>query len=266
MSRRGTATRSAGECVGIIHVHSTYSHDGHDSLERLRAFALERGIDFIGLTDHAEDFVPDLWEEYVERCREVSDDRVRLYPGLEFRFQHPDGKIHLLALGLDRWIEPQTPGEFIVLARDAARFTVVAHPVLDDYRIPDEVRAGIDAIEVWNANYNTRYLPDPRAIQILHDIQRMRPGVVGTASLDQHDSRNDRQTRVVVADHAADPLLELRAGRFVNVGRTMHFDSAVHMSAPGLRALSITRWAFDRIERTQERLAKALRGWSVPSA
>jgi predicted metal-dependent phosphoesterase TrpH len=261
--RRGRIPERPGDgdegCVGIIHVHSTYSHDGLDSLERLRAFAIERGIDFIGLTDHAEDLTPELWDEYVERCAEISDERVRLIPGLEFHFEGEVG-LHLLALGLTRWIEPRTPAEFIEQAGEAARFTVAAHPILHDYRIPDEVRDGIDAIEVWNATYNTRYLPDPRAIRVLHEIQRTRPNVVGTAALDQHDCRNDRETRVVVADRTADPLLELRAGRFVNVGRTMHFDAAVRMSAPGMRLLTVTRWALDRVERAQEWLATALRG------
>jgi predicted metal-dependent phosphoesterase TrpH len=247
--------------VGILHVHSDYSHDGHDTLERLRDFALERGIAFIGLTDHAEDLEPARWSEYVEHCRALSDDRLRLLPGLEFRFEGLPG-LHLLAFGLERWIEPHTPGEFIEQASQAARFTVAAHPILHDYQIPDEVRDGIDAIEVWNASYNTRYLPDPRAIRILHEIQRSRPNVVGTAALDQHDCSNDRETRVVVAHDAADPLLELRAGRFKNVGRTLSFDGAVHMSAPRLRLLTITRWALDRVERAQEWVATALGGRS----
>ena len=41
---------------GIVHVHSDYSHDGHDSLEHLHAVCAKRGIGFVGLTDHAEDF------------------------------------------------------------------------------------------------------------------------------------------------------------------------------------------------------------------
>ena len=49
---------SAPGCVGVVHVHSDYSADGRDSLEQLRAFALERGIAFIGLTDHAEHMRP----------------------------------------------------------------------------------------------------------------------------------------------------------------------------------------------------------------
>ena len=243
--------------MGVIHIHSDYSRDGLDPLEQLREWALERGIKFIGLTDHAEDFDEELFEAYVNRCHELSDEQTRLIPGLEFRFAGHTG-MHLLALGLTRWIAPATPQEFINQSRGTARCTVAAHPVLSRYRIPEAVLNGIDAIEVWNASYNTRYLPDPRAIRLLHALCRHRPNVVGTAGLDQHDSRNDRGVRVIVHGASPDPIAELKAGRFTNVGRTMQFDPVVGWSPLRLHALSVTRWAFDRVERTQERLARGL--------
>lgn len=249
-------TMMSDEHAGVVHVHSDYSHDGKDSLERLREFALRHGIRFVGLTDHAEDLDAARFEAFVTHCRRLSDDRVRLIPGLEYRFAGYTG-LHLLALGLARWIEPRMPAEFIEQTRGSAALTIAAHPVLARYRIPDEVLNGIDAIEVWNASYNTRYLPDPRAIALLHALQRRRPEVVGTAGLDQHDSRNDRETRVVVANLAC-PLDEIRAGRFINRGRTMFFDSSVSVTPMQWHALRSARWAFDRVERSQERVARAL--------
>lgn len=243
--------------VGIIHIHSDYSRDGRDSLEQLREFALERDISFVGLTDHAEDLAPEMWPEYVAHCAECSDEAVRLIPGLEYRFSGLKG-LHLLALGLSRWIAPRTPADFIRMTEEAAQLTVMAHPVLAGYQVPDAVRHGIGAVEVWNASYNTRFLPDPRAIDILHELRAERPEVVGTFGLDQHDRRNDRRVRVVVAHEAADPLAEIRAGRFTNVGLTMRLDPAVALSPLQLRALAATRWAFDRVERTQEHIARAL--------
>src|SRR5919108_681346 len=188
---------SANGHLGIIHVHSDYSRDGLDPLEQLRDWGLERGLAFIGLTDHAEDFDEELFGAYATRCRELSDDRLRLIPGLEFRFAGYRG-LHLLALDLTRWITPVTPAEFISQSQGAAGCTILAHPVLADYRVPDAVLDGIDAVEVWNASYNTRYLPDPRAIRLLHAVRRIRPEVVGTVGLDQHDRRNDREVRVLV--------------------------------------------------------------------
>src|SRR5687768_3658683 len=118
--------------VGVIHVHSSYSHDCLDSPEQLRSFALERGIAFVGLTDHAEDFAPDRFDEYVRHCQTVSDGEVSLVPGLEYRFDGFPG-MHLLALGLTQWIAPQTPSEFIAQTRGVAKFTIAAHPVLASY-------------------------------------------------------------------------------------------------------------------------------------
>ncbi|HEX5436692.1 MAG TPA: PHP domain-containing protein [Gemmatimonadaceae bacterium] len=238
-----------------MHVHSDYSHDGKDSLERLREVALQRGIGFIGLTDHAEDFDAERFSKYTAHCAALSDDTVYLVPGLEFRFAGYTG-LHLLALGLSRWIEPRTPAEFIEQTRGAVELTMVAHPILAQYQVPDPVLDGINAIEVWNAGYNTRYLPDPRAIRLLHRLRRRRPSVVGVAGLDQHDSRNDRETRVIVAGDGH-PLAALKAGTFRNRGRTMSFDSAASIAPLRLYALYGARWTFDRVERTQERFARA---------
>lgn len=243
--------------VGVLHVHSSYSHDGRDSLTALRKFALSRRINFIGLTDHAEDLSADRWPDFVDECHVVSDDRVRLIPGLEFRFAGFSG-LHLLAIGLDRWISPETPAAFVRECLPSPAFTIMAHPILADYQVPAAVRAGIHAIEVWNAAYNTRYLPDPRAIRLLHDIRAERPNVVGTAGLDQHDSRNDRQTRVLVSRDEHDVVEALRAGRFGNTGRTMQFGSAVPIRGARLAALGAARWTLDRVERTQDAIARRL--------
>lgn len=248
-----------GGLVGVVHVHSDYSHDGQDTLERLREFALERGIAFICLTDHAEDFGPIDYPSYVEYCRSISDRRVRLIPGLEYRFVGYPG-LHLLALGLHSWIAPKTPAEFVDQTHGVAGFTIVAHPVLASYQIPAEVLAGIDAIEVWNASYNTRYLPDPSAIRLLHQIRVGRPEVVGIVGLDQHDASNDRQTRVILSDRGdEEPLQAIRDGRFYNLGSTMSFHPAVPWSPLRVAGLTAARWIYDGVERMQEFLMHKIR-------
>lgn len=244
--------------VGVVHVHSAYSHDCRDALPRLREFALERGLQFVGLTDHAEDFDEARFVAYREECAGLSDDAVVLIPGLEFRFEGYTG-LHLLALGLTRWIAPTTPAEFLTSTRGTTGLTIAAHPVLFKYVAPPDVLAGIDAIEVWNAKYNTRYLPDPRAIRLLHEVRRTRPDVVATVGLDQHDAANDRRTRIIVDQDAADPLAQIRSGRFQNEGVGLSFGPAVDWPPYGLPLLEVTRWMFDRVERTQERLAKRAR-------
>ena len=245
--------------VGIVHVHTDYSHDGKDSVERLREWAIERGIAFIGLTDHAEDLSVEQFEELVTRCRRASDRQCMIIPGLEYRFAGYPG-LHLLALGLSHRIDPDTPEQFVAQAGSAARFTIAAHPGLYRYQLPDSVAQAIDAIEVWNAGYNTRYLPDPAAVRLLENVRARRPEVVGTAGLDQHDSRNDRGTRVVLFDpQAPDPLAELKAGRFVNRGSTMEFPARKPFGPLGLAALIGLRAGLDVVNFVHERVVRVLR-------
>jgi hypothetical protein len=250
---------------GIVHVHSSYSHDGLDSLATIRDRALAGGIRFVAMTDHAEDFDAARFAEYCAECATLSDAHVALIPGLEFRFAHHRG-LHLLALGLARWIEPPTPEAFIIETTGCAGLTVMAHPGLAGYHMPVAVRERIGAIEVWNAAYNTRYLPDPRAIALLSRVRRDRPGVVALAGLDQHNGANDRGTRVVLVDGAdlATPLEALRAGRFVNRGRTMSFDAYAEWTGPRLGALVAARVVLDTVERAQDRLVRVWRRRRAP--
>jgi hypothetical protein len=131
--------------------------------------------------------------------------------------------------------------------------------VLAKYNIPPVVLDHIDAIEVWNTNYNTRYLPDPRAIQLFHEVHRRRPNVVATVGLDQHDASNDREARVILPRPSRDPIAELKAGRFMNHGKTMEFDSRVSLTSSQLYGLRVARRLYDVVERTQDRTVRLLR-------
>lgn len=260
MATAPVRSRSPSRVPGAVHIHSTYSHDGHDTLERIRDWAASAGVRFVAMTDHAEDFTEARFREYRDACGALSTDRVRLIPGLEFRFPHHRG-LHLLACGLEQFVQPPTLEAFAKEVADAAQLVILAHPILTAYRVPGVVGNCIDAIEVWNASYNTRYLPDPRAISLLRAVRRERPAVVAVAGLDQHDASNDRQTRVVLNDERdlADPLVAIREGRFTNSGQTMSFPADADLSAPAFGALVAARTVFDRIERTQERLTRAWR-------
>lgn len=253
--------RGAGsvERLGVIHVHSNYSADGRDSLEALREFGLSRGLQFIGLTDHAEDLTDEIFDHFVIRCEELSDERLRFYPGLEFRFSGYPG-LHLLTLNLRRWIEPRSPEEFVKQARRACELTVLAHPILTRYSVPSIVARSIDAVEVWNARYNTRFLPDVRAIRLYQALRRERPELLAVVGLDQHDSSNDREVRLLVTGAAeASPFELVREGHYVNIGRTMRLTPDVGWGPSRTAAWGAARWMFDRVERVQNRISLTLR-------
>jgi hypothetical protein len=80
------------------------------------------------------------------------------------------------------------------------------------------------------------------------------------AGLDQHDSRNDRETRLqLLADGALDPLEELRAGRFVNIGRTMRFPSRNPFGGGAMAGLTLLRAGLDAVNAVHERVSRTLR-------
>lgn len=246
------------ERLGVIHVHSDYSADGRDSLDTLREFGLSRGLHFIGLTDHAEDFTGEVFDHFVLRCEQLSDDRLRLYPGLEFRFPGHPG-LHLLALNLRRWITPQTPEAFLRQAAEACELTILAHPILTRYHVPPVVAKSIDAVEVWNATYNTRFLPDVRAIRLYQSLRRERPELLAVVGLDQHDSSNDREVRLLVRGSAdVSPFALVRERHYMNIGRTMRLAPDVGWGPSKTAAWGAARWMFDRVERVQNGIARSL--------
>ena len=244
---------------GAIHMHSDYSHDGLDSLEQLRDVSLSRGIRWLGMTDHAEDFDAEIFGEYVAHCDRLSDAGFKFVPGLEFRFAGFRG-VHLFAVGLRHWMEPRTFEDFFAGTRDLHCFTVLAHPVLCQHSAPEVVLENVQAIEIWNTNYNTRYLADPAAIKLFHNVRAKRPSVVATVGLDQHDSSNDREVRTLIAEaDFMDPVAALKAGRFSTIGRSAAFDSTATVPASVLRQMAIKRRALDTANRLQDRVLFALR-------
>jgi hypothetical protein len=249
--------------AGAIHMHSDYSHDGLDSLEALREACIARNIRWVGMTDHAEDLDPEIFAQFKEHCAALSDDDCKFVPGLEFRFAGYRG-VHLFAVDLTEWGAPATFEEFFDFTGTAAKFTVLAHPVLCKYKVPEVVLDRIDGIEIWNTNYNTRYLADPRAIDLYRSVRARRPEVVATVGLDQHDSRNDRGVRTLIrpAD-VIDPAAALKAGRFCTIGRNASFDSQAAIDGAAMRKLRAQRRALDVVNRVHDRVIFTLRRMGV---
>jgi DNA polymerase (family 10) len=54
-ARRGQLPRlvEAGDLRGDLHMHSTWSNDGHNSIEEMALAARERGYDYVAITDHS---------------------------------------------------------------------------------------------------------------------------------------------------------------------------------------------------------------------
>ena len=134
-----------------LHIHTSFSTDSNNSIERIVQRAKIMGMDGIAITDH--DIVKGAFiaKEYVE---EKSIDLI-IIPGIEVSTL----KGHLIVLGVEKEIPPRlTLEETIKIARKQGNLIIVPHPFhplrhgIGDFRGLD-----IDAVEIFNSRYITGY-------------------------------------------------------------------------------------------------------------
>jgi hypothetical protein len=147
----------------MLHAHTCFSSDGELVPATVGRLARERGFAAVLVTDHFESLDRDAFESLVEECRRVESCLV--VPGYERSF---DG-FHLLALGVDRWIDDADPRAWADRVREAGGLVAIAHPGRYHHRIPDALLEACDAVEVWNSKppYDGPTGPDPRAYDLL---------------------------------------------------------------------------------------------------
>lgn len=149
--------------VGIIHVHSRYSYDGQHTLEEIRLFAKNRGYSFVGMAEHSDTLDEDKMSHFVAECRRLSDPAFLLIPGIEFTC---DGNLHLLGLGIEHFSDTKSPISVARFIRGQGGVAIVSHPIRYDYNIPSGLEGEIHGIEIWNAAYDGRFVPNDRSIAL----------------------------------------------------------------------------------------------------
>jgi DNA polymerase (family 10) len=126
---------------GELHCHTTLS-DGRNTLEQMAHAALERGYDYIALTDHSashgfgNDVQPDELRRQIERVRELdaSLDGIKLLAGSEVNI-HTDGSLDYdddLLAGLD-WVIASLHTSFRMSEKEQTERMIAAmeHPLVD---------------------------------------------------------------------------------------------------------------------------------------
>jgi len=133
-----------------LHVHTNYSHDGHDSVEKIIASAIAQKLDGIAICDH------DTIDGSFAAREYVADNHLDLIiiPGMEVT----TSKGHLLVLGIEEKIDRGlSPAETIKIAREMNDTVViiVPHPFHPFRHSIGNVQSGIDAIEIYNSRFFT---------------------------------------------------------------------------------------------------------------
>ena len=83
---------------GVFHVHSSFSHDGKESLYELSSHFKTKGIDFCIITDHFEDFDEKSFYSYLAQIRDINSSGKFLFiPGVEIVV----GAAHIIVFPLE---------------------------------------------------------------------------------------------------------------------------------------------------------------------
>jgi hypothetical protein len=99
--------------LGAIHIHSIFS-DGTGNIDKISKMAKKAGLDWIIITDHNSFEIQEGFYNgvCVIRGEEIS----------------PNDDNHYLAFGINKYIEPTEPKEYVEKVREQGGFGFVAHP------------------------------------------------------------------------------------------------------------------------------------------
>jgi predicted metal-dependent phosphoesterase TrpH len=184
------------EYTGIIHAHSTYSYDAKLSLIELKSFLVERGIHFVCMTEHVDLMTPESAEKFVAECRALSDSSFLFIPGFEVPYKH------VLMVGMTEFFKNYTKTiEELREWSERAKFVILAHPVRNQFLVDDGLLGEIDALEVWNQQYEGKRVPRTRSLNLLHELRLKKQFLLGTGGVDFHRS-----------EHMGGPFVTLEAG------------------------------------------------------
>lgn len=152
---------------GTFHFHSTYSHDGRNTLPEIASTLSGRGLKFCIMTEHFEDFDPPKFDRYVQEMDAVSrSSGFFLIPGIEVNLA-----------GLDTIMFPvRDYNEIAQRAPDGKEgqppmFKVLAHASKYSFEAVAThlAKYDIDGVEIWNQQADGSHIPP---IALLESIKK----------------------------------------------------------------------------------------------
>jgi hypothetical protein len=204
---------------GAFHFHSNYSHDGKSPLDEIASGLKQLGLSFCIMTEHFEDFDASKFSRYLQEAETIGRSRrFVLIPGVE---------VHLG--GLDTILFPVR--DYDSVARfasggedDSGLFKVLAHPTKYSWEAVSKHLASyrIDALEMWNQQADSRYLPPLALLQFLK-AQSWRGHYHYFFGCDLHSMKLS-VSNVISVEATGDPMSEaivraIRDGNFESTNR-----------------------------------------------
>jgi hypothetical protein len=170
------------EIKGVIHVHSTYSYDGKESLQELKDFLLSKEITFCCLTEHTDHMTVEQAQMFVQECRSLSGSQFVFIPG----FEVPYKDTHILFIGNELLLGQHADESDLPEWKKRSALTILAHPVRNKYIVDAALRNVIDGVEIWNQQYDGKRVPRTKAAELLRELQTQNQSLIATGGLDFH--------------------------------------------------------------------------------
>lgn len=224
------------EIRGILHCHSDYSYDAKLSLEELRALCIENGVQFVCMTEHTDELTREKAEAFVRDCDRLSDETFRFIPG----FEVPYKDAHILMIGAREFFGVYAPTiaslrEWVV----QEPFVVLAHPVRNHFRLDDGLLETIDALEVWNQQYEGKRVPRTRSLALFKTLHDKKPSLIATGGVDLHRREHMGSPLVTLSVDSlteASIIEKLRQGAFLVSGTHAQFYGTLPDAGEKIRA------------------------------
>lgn len=211
----------------ISHVHSTHSYDGELSLEQIRAWCSAHGVRAVLMSEHTNGLSQEQGEAAIAAALAASTPDVQFVPG----FEVPYRGAHVLCLGVQTYPNVPEGLEMIRFFKAQGALVVLAHPHRNDFEIDDALAALLDGTEVWNSQYDGKYVPRARSLRFLQELRNTRRDLFAFCGLDVHrDAHFGGPVLFVQAqkNDAAEVIDALRARHF-SFGK----NRGVHVAASG---------------------------------
>jgi hypothetical protein len=201
---------------GAMHVHSTYS-DGEFTLAELREIFLAEGCAFVCMSDHAEYLDEESVARYRRECESLSDDRMCIIAGLEYRC---DRDMHILGYGATVPTKTTDPQQIIQHISSQGAISVIAHPKNEFFSWIEGFRNLPRGIETWNSKYDGRYAPRPATFALLQTLRQRNPTMLAFYGQDLHWKKQFRRLFVELDCNSSAPqtiLATIDGGKYVGI-------------------------------------------------
>jgi len=236
------------EFKGIIHVHSNFSYDGHHSVDEIAQFARGRGYSFVGMSEHSDTLNAEKVALCVEECQRVSSPDCLIIPGIEFSCEN---NLHLIGLGVQHYTDSKDPLLISQFIQQEGGVAIIAHPKRYNYCLPLELAGTLHGIEIWNAGYDGRFVPNDRSLNLLKDFRKRKGSLLAFAGQDLHRITHHPHVEVVArCEHLekASILKALKNGSFKISNPYFEIDSRREVGRLKLLLIRMTRQVYELVK------------------